>query len=172
MNSNKKGRKKGGKKKGQKHQKYQKKKKGEHKYMKHITPISLCVLALKLMFQHFIIKKLAIVTSISFLMSKASFLLSSLLAVKQLFHGGHQEKSDNGNGGKLEVVHIPIRKKQPEFFEREPEKDPWIYRYDQAQHNENMLENDNMEPHNTNLQSFDEIVPNAFENSNNNYNYN
>lgn len=107
---------KGGKKRGKKGGKKQK---GYKKYMKSMTPIGLCILALKLLMQHFFMKKLAALALLSFLMSKISFVLSTLLALKQLFHSGGHEKSEGG--GKLEVVHIPIRKKHPEFHDRETE---------------------------------------------------
>lgn len=94
-----------------------KKQKGYKKYIKSMTPVALCVLGLKLLFQHFLMKKLAALALGSFLLSKTSFILSTLLALKQLFHSGGHEKSDNG--GKLEVVHIPIRKKHPEFHDRD-----------------------------------------------------
>lgn len=105
---------KGGKKGG-------KKQKGYKKYMKSMTPIGLCILALKLLIQHFFMKKLAALALISFLLSKTSFVLSTLLALKQLFNSGGHEKSDSG--GKLEVVHIPIRKKHPEFHDRDIDRE-------------------------------------------------
>lgn len=111
----KKGSKKGGKRKG-----YKKGSKGYKKYMKKITPIALCALALKIIIQHFLIKKIALLSVFSYLLSKTSFILSSLLAIKQIFHSGHHEKSDSGS--KLEVVHIPIRKKIPDFHDRDLKK--------------------------------------------------
>lgn len=114
----------GGKKKGKKGKRKGGKKgqKGYKKYMKKMTPIALCILALKMLLQHFFLKKIALLSTLSFLLSKTSFILSSLLALKQMFHSGHQEKSDSGS--KLEVVHIPIRKKHPDFHERDAEKNP------------------------------------------------
>lgn len=97
-----------------------KKQKGYKKYMKSMTPIGLCILALKLFFQHFFMKKLAALALGSFLLSKTSFILSTLLALKQLFNSSGHEKSDSG--GKLEVVHIPIRKKHPEFHDRDTDQ--------------------------------------------------
>uniref|UniRef100_A0A336MXJ7 CSON005814 protein n=1 Tax=Culicoides sonorensis TaxID=179676 RepID=A0A336MXJ7_CULSO len=94
-----------------------KKRKGYTKYVKSMTPIGLCILALKMLLQHFFIKKLAVFALGSFLLSKTSFILSTLLALKQLFHSNGHEKSDSG--GKLEVVHIPIRKKHPDFHDRD-----------------------------------------------------
>lgn len=126
----------GGKKHGGKMHKKKKHKKGYKKYMKNATPIILCIIALKMLLQHFIIKKLAALSILSTLLSKASFLLSSLLALKQMMSSGHHEKSDSG--GKLEVVHIPIRKKHPDFHDRDTEKPKYIplnypkYVYDQT----------------------------------------
>lgn len=115
----------GGKKHGGKmHKKKKHKKQGYKKYMKNATPIILCILVLKMLLQHFIIKKLAALSVLSTLLSKASFLLSSLLALKQMMSTGHHEKSDSG--GKLEVVHIPIRKKHPDFHDRDTEKPKYI----------------------------------------------
>lgn len=154
-------------KKRRKDKKGRKKKKGEKKkkYMKHMTPIALCVLALKMLFQHFLIKKLAAMSALSFLLSKSSFVLSALLALKQLFNTGHQDKSDNP--GKLEVVHIPIRKKHPDFHERESEKEyiqpPWLYRQDEAQPFENTFESANSDGV-ANEIPYQEL-PGAFQNS-------
>jgi hypothetical protein len=64
-------------------------------------------------------KKMALFSFFSFILSKVSFILASLVALKQFFHTPTHHRSADSN--KLEVVHIPIhhRKKQKE-------KD-WIY---------------------------------------------
>lgn len=162
--------KKGRKKRGKKRKKGGYKKGGKKKYMKHITPIAICVIALKMIFQHFVIKKIAVLSALSFLLSKTAFVLSTLLALKQLFYSGHQEKSDNN--GKLEVVHIPIRKKHPDFHERESDKyyneSPWLYRQDESPVYDNTF--DNISPDSIINQLPIDEVPNAFDsNVSNNY---
>lgn len=87
-----------------------------------MQPIALCILAIKMLIQHFFLKKIALLSLLSFLLSKTSFILSTLLALKQMFHSNHHEKSDRGS--KLEIVHIPIKKKHPEFYDRDTIKQP------------------------------------------------
>ena len=96
---------KGKRKRKNKRQKRKNKRKGNKKWVKHIMPAGIGIMALKCLLLHFIIKKLALATAFSLLLGKASFVLSSVIALKQLFahHTGKSESS------KLEVVHIPIK---------------------------------------------------------------
>jgi hypothetical protein len=59
---------------------------------------------------HLLLKKMALFSFLSFVLSKISFILASLVALKQFFHTPSMHRSADSN--KLEVVHIPIRKKQ------------------------------------------------------------
>lgn len=89
----KKGRKKGGKVK---------------KTFKKMKPILFGLGGMKLLLYHLALKKMAFFTFLSFLLSKISFILASLVALKQFFHTPTQHRAADSN--KLEVVHIPIRK--------------------------------------------------------------
>lgn len=73
-----------------------------------MRPIMLGVGALKMILDHFLLKKLAFFSFFSFILSKISFILATLVALKQFFHnsGGHSRAENN----KLEVIHIPIKK--------------------------------------------------------------
>lgn len=96
-------------KKGKKGKKGKKKKgKKSKKIMKKIKPMLIGAVGLKLLFYHFLMKKMVLLSLLSFLLSKASFILASLVALKQFFHTPTQHRSNDSN--KLEVVHIPIRK--------------------------------------------------------------
>lgn len=68
----------------------------------------LGVAALKMILDHFLLKKLAFFSFFTFMLSKISFILATLVALKQFFHnsGGHSRAESN----KLEVIHIPIKK--------------------------------------------------------------
>lgn len=72
---------------------------------------------LKLILDHFLLKKLAFFSFFSFILSKISFILATLVALKQFFHnsGGHSRAENN----KLEVIHIPIKK----FVKKHPSED-------------------------------------------------
>lgn len=72
-----------------------------------MTPILVGLVGLKMVLSHLLLKKMAIATLISFLLSKVSFILASLVALKQFFHTPQSHRSNDSN--KLEVVHIPIR---------------------------------------------------------------
>lgn len=96
-----------GGKKGRKGKK--KKNKGGKKMYKHIKHGMQGLGALMLLFQHFALKKLAFFSFFSFILSKISFILASLVALKQFFHNSGGHSRDN----KLEVIHIPIKKKHP-----------------------------------------------------------
>ena len=71
---------------------------------------------------HMLLKKMAIFSLLSFILSKISFILASLVALKQFFQPPVHHRS--AEGSKLEVVHIPIRKfnskqKQKEWLDDE-----------------------------------------------------
>lgn len=105
-------------KKGRKGKK-RKKNKGSKKIYKHIRPIMYGVAGLKLIMDHFLLKKLAFFSFFSFMLSKIAFILSTLVALKQFFHnsGGHSRAESN----KLEVIHIPIKK----FTKKSPYDADW-----------------------------------------------
>lgn len=105
-------------KKGRKH-----KKKGK-KIFKKMQPMLIGLGAMKLIFYHLFLKKLAIVTFFTFLLSKVSFILATLVALKQFFHTPTQHRSHDSD--KLEVVHIPIRKHR---YKEEKDKDSY---YDES----------------------------------------
>lgn len=65
---------------------------------------------MKMILYHFLLKKMAFLTFASFILSKSSFLLSLLVAIKQYL--SHSKGSEHSESQKLEVVHIPIRKYQ------------------------------------------------------------
>lgn len=83
------------------------KKKGGKKIMKKIRPMLIGIAVMKMLMYHLLMKKMAFSTFLSFLLSKAAFILASLVAFKQFFHTPTQHRSTESN--KLEVVHIPIR---------------------------------------------------------------
>lgn len=66
---------------------------------------------MKLLFDHFLLKKLAFVSLFTFILSKISFILATLVALKQFFHTptGHARAEKE----KIEVIHIPIQKYKP-----------------------------------------------------------
>lgn len=107
-----------GNKKGRKGKK-RKKNKGGKKIYKHVRPIMYGMGGLKLILDHFLLKKLAFFSFFSFILSKISFILASLVALKQFFHsgGGHSRAESN----KLEVIHIPIKK----FVKKHPHDVDW-----------------------------------------------
>lgn len=84
------------------------KKKGGKKILKKVRPMLIGFGLMKLLMYHLLMKKMALATLLSFLLSKAAFILASLVAFKQFFHTPTQHRSTESN--KLEVVHIPIRK--------------------------------------------------------------
>jgi hypothetical protein len=90
---------KGGRKKGHKHRDKKKKK-------KHMSHMAIGIIGLKMLYYHFLMKKMATLSLISVILSKISFLVSTLVAIKQLFQP-HHEKQEHS---KLEVVHIPVQK--------------------------------------------------------------
>lgn len=85
-----------------------KKGKGKKKILKKLRPVLIGLGGMKLLLYHMLMKKMAIATFFSFLLSKVSFILATLVALKQFFHTPVQHRSADSN--KLEVVHIPIRK--------------------------------------------------------------
>ncbi|KAL7019415.1 hypothetical protein ACKWTF_011115 [Chironomus riparius] len=70
---------------------------------------------LKLLLDHFLLKKLAFVTFFTFILSKISFILATLVALKQFFHTPipHQRAESH----KVEVIHIPIKKYRPKHMD-------------------------------------------------------
>jgi len=78
---------------------------------KKIKPMMLGLGGLKLLFDHFLLKKLAFVSLFTFILSKISFILASLVALKQFFHTPvpHQRAESHN----VEVIHIPIKKYRP-----------------------------------------------------------
>lgn len=96
----------GGKRKHGK-RKQRKKSKGKKK-LKKFMPIFLGLGGLKLLMYHFFIKKMAFFSFLSFILSKISFVLATLVALKHFFHTPqHQERTEKN---KIEVVHIPFSK--------------------------------------------------------------
>lgn len=93
--------------KGKKGKKAKKKNK-KFKKLKKMAPIFIGLGGLKLLLYHMLLKKMALFSFLSFLLSKVSFILASLVALKQFFYTPTQHRSSDSN--KLEVVHIPIRK--------------------------------------------------------------
>ena len=85
-----------------------KKGKGKKKIFKKMKPFIIGLAGLKLVLSHLLLKKFALLSILSFLLSKVSFILATLVALKQFFHAPTQHRSTDSN--KLEVVHIPIRK--------------------------------------------------------------
>lgn len=84
------------------------KKKGSKKIYKKMQPFIIGLGGLKLVLYHLFLKKMALTTALSFILSKVSFVLATLVALKQFFHAPvHHRSSDSS---KLEVVHIPIKK--------------------------------------------------------------
>lgn len=66
---------------------------------------------LKLLFDHFLLKKLAFVTFFTFILSKISFILAALVALKQFFHTPVQHQRAESHN--VDVIHIPIKKYRP-----------------------------------------------------------
>lgn len=96
--------KKGGRKKGRK-----KNKVGKIHYKK-LQPYIYAVIGMKLLLYKLLLKKFAFFSVASFILSKISFILASLVALKQFFQQPSHHRSADNN--KLEVVHIPIRKEK------------------------------------------------------------
>lgn len=115
----------GGKRKRGKKGRRKKNKKGSKKIYKKMAPVFIGLGGLKLVLYHLFLKKIAFFSFFSFLLSKASFILASLVALKQFFHAPTQHRSSESN--KLEVVHIPIRK----FRNNKDNKDKDSY-YDES----------------------------------------
>lgn len=82
-------------------------KKKAKKFYKKMLPAFLAFGAMKLVFFHFLIKKALFISFGAFGLSTISFVLASLVALKQFFSSPTHQKSDSN---KVEVVHIPIRK--------------------------------------------------------------
>lgn len=122
-----------GKRKGKK-EKRKKKKKGGSKMYKKVKPMLYILGALKLLLHHFLLKKLAFLSFFTFLLSKISFILASLVALKQFFHtpSGHQRAESH----KLEVIHIPIKKYNSKHKDADYEESKFVpvtYQPDYAQ---------------------------------------
>lgn len=96
--------KKGSRKKGRK-----KNKVGKIHYKK-LQPYIYAFIGMKLLLYKLLLKKFALLSVASFFMSKISFVLASLVALKQFFNQPSHHRSSDSN--KLEVVHIPIRKEK------------------------------------------------------------
>lgn len=90
-----------------------------------MKPILYGLAGMKLLLYHLLLKKMAFFTFLSFLLSKISFILASLVALKQFFYMPTQHRSADSN--KLEVVHIPVRKLR--HNKQEKEKDSY---YDES----------------------------------------
>lgn len=89
--------------------KKEKKRKNKKKHWKKFTMTGIAGIgAFKFLLYHFFVKKMALLSFFSFILSKISFLTSTLIALKQFF--SHQTHHDRSESQKLEVVHIPIRK--------------------------------------------------------------
>lgn len=117
------------------------------KTFKKMAPIMFGLGGMKLLLYHLVMKKMAFFTFLSFVLSKISFILASLVALKQFFHTPTQHRASDSS--KLEVVHIPIRKlrqnKQKEkdsYYDEsqfipvtfQPETTPFYYDFPYAKH--------------------------------------
>lgn len=89
-------------------------------------PVLAVLAGLKLLAYHLLMKKMALVTFFSFLLSKISFILASLVALKQFFQSPTHHRSQT-DSNKLEVVHIPINHHREHKYK---EKDAY---YDESQ---------------------------------------
>lgn len=80
-----------------------------------MKPLLYGIGGLKLLFDHFLLKKLAFVSLFTFILSKISFILATLVALKQFFQtpAPHQRAESH----KVEVIHIPIGKHKPKHTE-------------------------------------------------------
>jgi hypothetical protein len=95
------------KKKGRRGKKGRKKNKIHYKKAK---PYIYAFAGMKLLLYHLLLKKFAFFSMASFFLSKISFILASLVALKQFFNTPTHHRSSDSN--KVEVVHIPIRKEK------------------------------------------------------------
>lgn len=94
--------------KGKKGKGKRKKQKGSKKIFKKMQPVLIGLGGLKLVLYHLFLKEMALTTALSFILSKVSFVLATLVALKQFFHTPTHHRSSDSS--KLEVVHIPIKK--------------------------------------------------------------
>lgn len=94
------------------------------KFYKKMLPAMLAFGAMKLVFFHFLIKKALFVSFGAFGLSTISFVLASLVALKQFFSASTHQKADSH---KVEVVHIPIRKhRDNKHFEKDYDESKFI----------------------------------------------
>jgi hypothetical protein len=99
----------GGKGKGKKRGRGKRKKNKGHKKLKKYGKKAMYGLgAMKLIFDHFLLKKILFLAISSFILSKTSFLISALLALKHYLSMSHHS-SEKSSENKLQVVHIPVR---------------------------------------------------------------
>lgn len=101
-----------------------KKLKGSKKIFKKMQPILIGLGGLKLVLYHLFLKKMALATAISFVLSKVSFVLATLVALKQFFHTPTHHRS--GDSSKLEVVHIPIKKFNGHYNDKDYDESQFI----------------------------------------------
>ncbi|KAG5671889.1 hypothetical protein PVAND_002058 [Polypedilum vanderplanki] len=92
-----------------------KRKKGKKGFIKKMKPFAYGVGGLKLLFDHFLLKKLFFLSVFNFFLSKVSFILATLVALKQFFHNpsGHSRAESH----KVEVLAIPVKKHKSKFKE-------------------------------------------------------
>lgn len=94
------------------------KRKKSKKFYKKMLPAFLAFGAMKLVFFHFLIKKALFISFGAFGLSTISFVLASLVALKQFFSTPTHQKGTDSH--KVEVVHIPIRKhRDNKHFEKD-----------------------------------------------------
>jgi hypothetical protein len=104
-----------GGKKGKRKGKKNKRKKNKKGILKKMKPFAYGVGGLKLLFDHFLLKKLFALSVFNFFLSKVSFILATLVALKQFFHnpGGHSRAESS----KLELLAIPVKKHKSKYKE-------------------------------------------------------
>ncbi|CRK87112.1 CLUMA_CG000929, isoform A [Clunio marinus] len=104
---------------GEDEDKYSRKKKYKKHHAKKYGPLLLALAGMKMVLYHLFLKKIAMLSVISFVLSKASFVLASLIAIKQYLNSSSQHRSSDST--KVEFVHIPLKKwrkpKDDEFYE-------------------------------------------------------
>jgi hypothetical protein len=108
-----------GGKKGRKGKKKGRKKNKGSKIMKKMRPLAYGLGGLKLLFDHFLLKKLVFLSVYNFFVGKVAFILASLVALKQFFYTPNvHSRAENQ---KLEVFAIPVKKHKSKY------KDPFLF---------------------------------------------
>lgn len=94
-----------------------------------MKPLLLGMGGMKLLFDHFLLKKLVFMSIFTFILSKIAFVLATLVALKQFF----ATPSGHSRDQKVEVIHIPIKngkKKEKEWEWDESQVIPVKYQPD------------------------------------------